>query len=245
MLKYAKMYFAVSLPPALTVCWQNGRSMVRINLHDPVSGFKEGSVIHLDDDELVEPKQDYTSRRYLGLVRSRSTSHLLPHRKYFIEQSTNHSDSDSASELASNASLSSLNNSQLLELDLQLENNTVVEGSSLNGWITIRSRKTSPILLIGSPKIRVIGFEAVSSARHTFFHHSSLLELASPSFGNIFTSSPQVDGFKEIRGGKHTIPFSLIIPRSLGAKGSVTTRSHINIRYIILVYVQAASSLVS
>lgn len=211
--------------------------MVRINLRDPVSGFKEGSVIHLDDDNFVQSNQEYASKRSLGPVRSRSASHLIPHRIHFAEHPASPSDSDSTSELASNASFSSLDNSQLLELDLQLENNTVVEGSSLNGWITIKSRETSPVLLIGPPKIRVIGFEAVSSARHTFFHHLSLLELASPSLSNIFVSSPQADGPKEIRGGKHTIPFSLLIPCSLGAKGSVTTRSQVNVRYIVLMYV--------
>lgn len=212
--------------------------MVRINPYDRVSGFKEGSIIHVDDEEPIKTKQDSSLRRSLSPVRSRSTSHLIPHRKYSVKQSTDHSDLDSASELASNASFSSLDNSRLLELDLQLENNTVVEGSSLNGRITIKNPKTSPVLLTGSPKIRVIGFEAVHNVRHTFFQHSSLLELASPSLVNILESSPLLDGSKAIRGGKYTIPFSFYIPRSLGAKGSVAARSRVNVRYIILVCVQ-------
>src|ERR1700733_2084940 len=192
--------------------------MVRINPYDRVSGFKEGSRIHVDDEESIKSKQGSSLRRSLDSVRSRSTSHLISHRKNSAKQSTDHNDLDSASELASNASFSSLDNSRLLELDLQLENNIVVEGFSLNGWITIKNPKASPVLLAGSPKIRVIGFEAVYNVRHTFFQHSSLLELASPSLVNILESSPLLDGSKAIRGGKYTIPFSFYIPRSLGAK---------------------------
>lgn len=242
MLRYGNMGF--SYPSlALIPCCKSGGSMVAINIHDHVSGFKEGSVIHLDDEETIQPKQGSSSRRPIGSVRSRSASHLILHQKQSMAQSTSHSESDSSSELSSKTSFSSLRNPNFLELDLQLENNTVVEGSSLNGSITISNRTKSPVLLAGPPKIRVIGFEVVSNDRHTFFHHSSLLELASPSLKSILASSPQLDGFKAIPGGKHPIPFSFHIPRSLGVRGSVTTRSHVNVRYIILMSVQAIVSL--
>jgi hypothetical protein len=127
-----------------------------------------------------------------------------------------------------------------LELDIHLQNSTAVEGSSLDGIIVFKVSKTrkkdSPIR-IGSAKLRVIGFEANSNDRHTFYRHSARLEYAAPSFRTLFRPSSDLDEYRVAPAGTYTVPFSLMLPRASGAKGSVIGRASVSVRYIILMFV--------
>lgn len=206
--------------------------MVRLDPHGKGSGFKEGSVIQFDnhyhDEGTLKSSKVSQPRK-----RSGSLSLLNPHQRL----ATPTDDSETPLDATPNLSFSSINSSQPLELDIILDNNTSVEGSFLNGYITIRISKRKAGLRLGSAKIRVVGFEAVPHDRHTFYQHSAPLEAVSPTLGSIFSSPPNREGFKEIGEGKHQIPFSFPLPRLLGAKGSVISRSRVNVRYIVLVYV--------
>lgn len=206
--------------------------MVRLNLHGKGSGFEEGSMIHFDDDST---STHTAANNAPPLKRSSSLSLLNPH-----QMSANPKracDSEASIDSPTTLSYTSRKSSQPLELDLILENNTAVEGSSLNGYIIIKASKKASSFLVGPAKIRIIGFEAISYDRHTFYQHSAPLESASPSLNSIFCSSSNKDEFKQIKEGMHRIPFSFYLPRLLGAKGSVVSRSRVNVRYIALVYV--------
>lgn len=125
-----------------------------------------------------------------------------------------------------------------LELDIHLQNNTAVEGSYLDGTIILKVtklRKKDPSIRIGSSKIRLVGFEATNADRHTFYQHTVPLQQAAPSFRTLFRPSSDLDDFRAAQAGTYFAPFSLILPRSSGAKGSVVGRTSVSIGYIILV----------
>lgn len=203
--------------------------MVRLEPHTKGSGFREGSIIHLDDDDSRTrtsiAKKD--SRETTKMQRTHSLPLINPHP---VLNACSSADESDHSDVPPN--VSSIRNTNKLDLDIQLENNTAVEGSHLHGQIFLHNRED---LLIGSAKIRVVGFEAISYDRHTFYQHSAPLESASPMFDQHFATQGNRDGFRLAKEGRHIIPFSFHLPRSGGAKGSVTTRSRVNVRYIILV----------
>lgn len=210
--------------------------MVRLDFQGKGSGFEEGSVIQFNDDNFEDTLK--LTRNKQPLKRSGSLSLLNPHR----EKGMQDYDSEASVESSPNISFSSRNHSQPLDLDLVLESSTAVEGSSLNGHITIKASKDVPNLLVGPAKIRVVGFEAVPHDRHTFYQHSAPLEATCPSLNTIFLATSDREVFKKIKPGKHQIPFSFHLPRLLGAKGSVTSHSRLSVRYIVLVYVLASRS---
>lgn len=206
--------------------------MVRLDPHTKGSGFREGSVIHLDDDEdedakIRESTAGKNSRTTAKMQRTYSLPLINPHPSLHHSSSADESDH---SDVPPN--VSTIRNTHKLDLDIQLENNTAVEGSHLHGQILLHNRED---LLIGSAKIRVVGFEAISYDRHTFYQYSAPLESASSMFDHHFASQRNRDGFRFAKEGRHTIPFSFHLPQSGGAKGSVTTRARVNVRYIVLV----------
>ena len=68
-----------------------------------------------------------------------------------------------------------------VEVDLVLESDLVVEGSTVQGRMQIRVRKGSDKeggVFLGQPKIRVVGFEELlpDDTRYIFYHHASVID---------------------------------------------------------------------
>jgi hypothetical protein len=139
-----------------------------------------------------------------------------------------------------------------VEVDIVLESNVCVQGGYLRGHVKVRVRKRSkkegPILL-SEGKIRVVGYESVTSEdeHHTFYHYAAPLSNVTDSYRNLYDSSPDDEGFSTAVDGVHVLPFALQLPidSSFGCpKGVVAVGSTISVRYIAMMYVTYASILV-
>ncbi|GAA5978406.1 hypothetical protein JCM5350_001154 [Sporobolomyces pararoseus] len=137
-----------------------------------------------------------------------------------------------------------------VELDLMLETPLVVEGGILKGRLEIRVRKPKDKegeVWVGRPKVRVVGFEELSSqdARHIFFHHANSVSSIEDSKGN---SSPlpcceldaDEEGFRQGRVGQHSVPFKMVIPIGKGAKGGWKGKQGV-VRYIAIASIKLKS----
>ncbi|GAA5900317.1 uncharacterized protein JCM6883_002807 [Sporobolomyces salmoneus] len=137
-----------------------------------------------------------------------------------------------------------------VELDLMLETPLVVEGGILKGRLEIRVRKPKEKegeVWVGRPKVRVVGFEELSSqdARHIFFHHANSVSSMEDSKGN---SSPlpcceleaDEEGFRQGRVGQHSVPFKMVIPIGKGAKGGWKGKQGV-VRYIAIASIKLKS----
>lgn len=211
----------------------------RTDVSDDQSSFRRGYGAFTRERSLTPPSRPIssTSRHSVAFhprPQSRSQATLVvPSRSPYPDDS----DSD---DIVSGVSNSSFRPHYPLELDLHLQNNTAVEGGTLDGTVLLKvskPRKNAQPLRIGPAKLRVIGFEAISSDRHTFYQFSQPLEVAAPSYRTLFPPAPDLAGFGTAREGQYTIPFSLRLPQSAGAKGTVIGRTSVSVRYIILVYV--------
>ncbi|CDR98954.1 uncharacterized protein SPSC_06263 [Sporisorium scitamineum] len=149
-----------------------------------------------------------------------------------------------------------------VEVDLVLESDLFVEGGTLQGRMQIRVRKGSDKeggVFLAQPKIRVVGFEELlaDDTRYIFYHHASVIDgdrsnngpsepyylhgspsLSSPetaSFSSLacFAGGPDAEGYAEGKVGSHSIPFSLELPVSKGAKGSYRGKNAV-VRYIVI-----------
>ncbi|KAJ9480194.1 Arrestin_C domain-containing protein [Pseudozyma hubeiensis] len=161
-------------------------------------------------------------------------------------------------------------NKARVEVDLVLESDLVVEGGTLQGRMQIRVRKGSDKegrVFLAQPKIRVVGFEELlaDDTRYIFYHHASVIDgdrsnngpsepyylhgsptLSSPetaSFSALacFSGGPDAEGYAEGKIGSHSIPFSLELPVSKGAKGSYRGKNAV-VRYIVIGSVKLKSS---
>ncbi|KAF8324110.1 hypothetical protein DL93DRAFT_2222962 [Clavulina sp. PMI_390] len=235
---------------------ETGGTMVRL---DASSGIQEGSPIagvQIDAPRSNNRNALKSSQTAPELKRISSSSLLNPHSQTSYSnidgpEATANNDTTLNLNLASLTSSSATsflrNSSQPVGLDLILENQTAVEGSSLNGLITIKATQTSDssALLVGPAKIRVLGFEAIPHGRHTFYQHSVPLGSVAPSLDSIFvthgdsTRPPCPNGntaeYRRLKPGRQSIPFSFILPKKRGAKGSVISLSRVHVRYIILI----------
>ncbi|SJX62458.1 uncharacterized protein SRS1_13308 [Sporisorium reilianum f. sp. reilianum] len=157
-----------------------------------------------------------------------------------------------------------------VEVDLVLESDLVVEGGTLQGRMQIRVRKGSDReggVFLAQPKIRVVGFEELlaDDTRYIFYHHASVIDgdrstdgpsepyylhgsptLSSPetaSFSALacFAGGPDAEGYAEGKVGSHSIPFSLELPVSKGAKGSYRGKNAV-VRYIVIGSVKLKSA---
>ncbi|SPO27140.1 uncharacterized protein UTRI_10601_B [Ustilago trichophora] len=157
-----------------------------------------------------------------------------------------------------------------VEVDLVLESDLVVEGGTLQGRMQIRVRKGSDKeggVFLAQPKIRVVGFEELlaDDTRYIFYHHASVIDgdrsnngpsepyylhgsptLSSPetaAFSALacFNGGPDAEGYAEGKVGSHSIPFSLELPVSKGAKGSYRGKNAV-VRYIVIGSVKLKSA---
>ncbi|KAJ1035752.1 hypothetical protein NDA13_000412 [Ustilago tritici] len=161
-------------------------------------------------------------------------------------------------------------NKARVEVDLVLESDLVVEGGTLQGRMQIRVRKGSEKeggVFLAQPKIRVVGFEELlaDDTRYIFYHHASVIDgdrsnngpsepyylhdsptLSTPetaSFSALacFNGGPDAEGYAEGKVGSHSIPFSLELPVSKGAKGSYRGKNAV-VRYIVIGSVKLKSA---
>lgn len=161
-------------------------------------------------------------------------------------------------------------NKARVEVDLVLESDLAVEGGTLQGRMQIHVRKGSQkegVVFLAQPKIRVVGFEELlaDDTRHIFYHHASVIDgdrssggpsepyyldgsptLSSPETGAFtalacFNGGPDKEGYAEGKLGSHSIPFSLELPVSKGAKGSYRGKSAV-VRYIVIGSVKLKSA---
>lgn len=188
---------------------------------------------HFPDRSLTPPSRPATSNsRHSVPFDLRADS--FPPRTLFPRN--NDSDSD---DIIKGLSSSSFRSNPPLVLDLHLHNNTTVEGASLEGVVHINIPKPSKqdlAVRIRSAKLRVVGFEATSSDRHTFYQFSSALENIAPEFKSLVEKSTDTTHTMILEAGRYTIPFTFTLPVLAGAKGSVVGRASVSVRYIILMW---------
>ncbi|KAM0754096.1 hypothetical protein T439DRAFT_378184 [Meredithblackwellia eburnea MCA 4105] len=127
-----------------------------------------------------------------------------------------------------------------VELDLTLETSLVVEGGTLKGRIEInvrRPKERESEVWLGKPKVRVVGFEELSShdARHIFYHHATSLSTLEGSAAPLpcFEKDSDEEGYQKGVVGQHLVPFSLHLPIGKGAKGGWKGKQGV-VRYIVI-----------
>ncbi|WVQ81697.1 hypothetical protein IAT38_003822 [Cryptococcus sp. DSM 104549] len=117
-----------------------------------------------------------------------------------------------------------------VEVDVVLERECVVEGGEVRGRMEVRitGGKNGEGLRVGNGKVRVVGFEELSStSRHIFYHQPHALHVFDPSVqhnlsSSLFASGPDSDGYRLAAEGTHSIPFRMRLPIGGGAKGTYT-----------------------
>lgn len=129
----------------------------------------------------------------------------------------------------------------LAEVDVALESNTCVQGGSLQGSLVVnvlQHPRGYPVQ-ITEPKLRVVGYEHVSSndERHVFYQESRPISSLSSSWNPPFDSEFGHDGFARAKTGLYIIPFSffLPIPGTFGESKGVFSSSGASVRYITMV----------
>ncbi|CAG8725493.1 9232_t:CDS:2, partial [Acaulospora colombiana] len=88
-----------------------------------------------------------------------------------------------------------------VELDLQLDSDTCIEGGYMKGSvvINIRSSKKGVPIYLGDGKVRVIGFEAPLSNISPFIHQ-------------VYASLADEEGFYPGKEGEYLLPFAMRLP---------------------------------
>ncbi|WVQ93727.1 hypothetical protein IAU59_000804 [Kwoniella sp. CBS 9459] len=117
-----------------------------------------------------------------------------------------------------------------VEVDVVLERECVVEGGEVRGRMEVRitGGKRGEGMRVGGGKVRVVGFEELStSSRHIFYHQPYPLPVFDPSIrhnlsSSLFASGPDSDGYRLASEGTHSIPFRMRLPLGGGAKGTYT-----------------------
>ena len=129
----------------------------------------------------------------------------------------------------------------LAEVDVALESNTYVQGSSLQGSLVVnvlQHPRGYPVQ-ITEPKLRVVGYEHVPSTdeRHVFYQESRPISSLSSSWNPPFDSEFDDDGFARAKTGLYIIPFSFFLPISgtFGNSKGVFSSSGALVRYIAMV----------
>ncbi|KAF7799281.1 hypothetical protein EIP86_010513 [Pleurotus ostreatoroseus] len=130
-----------------------------------------------------------------------------------------------------------------VEVDLVLQSNVLIQGGYVRGHVKVRIRrrgkKDSPLLL-AEGKVRIVGFETLSSddERHAFYQFATTLSAITENHRVLFDSEPDEDGFAEGAQGTHILPFCFQLPGdgSFGtAKGVVNMPAGISVRYIAMI----------
>lgn len=132
-----------------------------------------------------------------------------------------------------------------VSLDLVLENNTAVEGGYISGCVQLhiapppKRKDRHNDIVLGEGKIRIAGFEVLSGNghRHIFYQVAAPLKDISEGLFNLYSSPPDKDGFGTMDEGTYVVPFSLKLPVagvSGRPKGVISTRSGIEMRYIVI-----------
>ncbi|KAK7465402.1 hypothetical protein VKT23_005380 [Stygiomarasmius scandens] len=129
-----------------------------------------------------------------------------------------------------------------VEVDIIPESNILVQGGFFNGIVKIRIRpraRRESAILVGSGKIRVIGFECIQNEdhRYMFFQQSALLSSVTKALDRIYFSPADNEGFREPEEGVHVLPFSMLLPLEAEAgapKGTIVAHAGVSIRYIAM-----------
>lgn len=129
-----------------------------------------------------------------------------------------------------------------VEIDIVLESHAGIQGNYFKGLIKVRVRKQSkkeaPVLL-GTGKLRIIGFECIPNEedQHTFYQCAAPLTDITQSSQKLYSSTPDDEGFCQAREGVHVLPFSIFLPIT-GAtgkpKGALHLNSGVTVRYIVI-----------
>lgn len=128
----------------------------------------------------------------------------------------------------------------LAEVDIALESNTCVQGSSLQGSVVVNilPHPKGYLVQITETKLRVVGFEFVPSIdeRHIFYQESQPISSLSSSWNAPLDSEFDDDGFARTKTGLHIIPFSLFLPvtGTHGDSKGIFKSSGAAVRYIIM-----------
>lgn len=129
-------------------------------------------------------------------------------------------------------------------LDMDLENNTAVEGGFISGTLMfrVRPKKKGELLSLGGGKIRIAGFEVSPGNEDRYIFYQVATPLADVSNGceGLYSAAVDDEGFGSVGDGEYDVRFSLKIPQvSTGGKprGILNSRSGATIKYIIIAYV--------
>ncbi|KAF5385239.1 hypothetical protein D9615_001281 [Tricholomella constricta] len=132
-----------------------------------------------------------------------------------------------------------------VEVDIILDRKIYVQGGYLQGHVKIRIQKSSkndaPVMISGG-KVRVVGFESITSEhdRYPFYQCSSPLSTVTATSGSLYESHPDEEGFALAIEGEYTLPFSMYLPMSADyglPKGALQIQSGVAVRYIAMVQV--------
>ena len=127
-------------------------------------------------------------------------------------------------------------------LDLELENNIVVEGGFLSGFVSLKIKpKRKDDLHLGHGKIRIAGFEVApgNEDRFIFYQVTSPLHQISNDYSRLFLNGVDNEGFGSVEEGVYVLNFHMKIPiHNTGGKprGILynTGRSGATIKYIAI-----------
>jgi hypothetical protein len=128
----------------------------------------------------------------------------------------------------------------LAEVDVALESNTCVQGSSLQGFLVVNvlPHPKGYLVHITEPRLYVVGYEFVPGIdeRHVFYQESRPASSLGGSWNTPFDSGFDDNGFARAKTGLHIIPFSFHLPVE-GAGGDskgVFNSSGASVRYIVM-----------
>ncbi|GEM11594.1 mannitol-1-phosphate dehydrogenase [Rhodotorula toruloides] len=134
-----------------------------------------------------------------------------------------------------------------VELDLVLETPLVVEGGQLKGRLDVRIRQPrgrEEAVWISKPKIRIIGFEELSSddGRYVFFHYAATIDSPENPRSALpcFDSAGDDEDFYRARVGIHAVPVQMLVPIGRGAKGPWKGKQGV-VRYIAIASIKLKS----
>ncbi|KAJ8295547.1 Merlin [Rhodotorula toruloides] len=134
-----------------------------------------------------------------------------------------------------------------VDLDLVLETPLIVEGGHLKGRLDVRIRQPrgrEEAVWISKPKIRILGFEELSSGdgRYVFFHHAATVDSPSASHSPLpcFDSDSDEEDFHRARVGQHNVPVEMLVPIGRGAKGPWKGKQGV-VRYIAIASIKLKS----
>ncbi|BGO97804.1 hypothetical protein NBRC10513v2_001800 [Rhodotorula toruloides] len=134
-----------------------------------------------------------------------------------------------------------------VELDLVLETPLIVEGGHLRGRLDVRIRQPrgrEEAVWISKPKIRIIGFEELSSGdgRYVFFHHAATIDSPNGARSPLpcFDSDADEEDFHRARVGQHNAPVEMLVPIGRGAKGPWKGKQGV-VRYIAIASIKLKS----